>query len=184
VRFRHVLGMGDNSRGGQSPLRQLAQDVGAALTEHGLTVAVAESCTGGLLGSAFTDQSGSSEYFRGGIVAYSDSVKRDQLGVPAALLAHHGAVSAEVAEAMADGARSRLATDFAVSITCIAGPDSDQSGKPVGLTYVGIASPTGTRAFESTLNGDRWSNRRRAAAWALELLLQQVRSGGVKVKTA
>src|SRR5438309_10587906 len=81
VRFRHVLGMGDNSRGGQSPLRQLAQDVGAALTEHGLTVAVAESCTGGLLGSAFTDRSGSSEYFRGGIVASSDSVKRDQLGV-------------------------------------------------------------------------------------------------------
>jgi len=184
VRFRHVLGMGDNSRGGQSPLRQLAQDVGAALTEHGLTVSVAESCTGGLLGSAFTDQSGSSEYFRGGIVAYSDSVKRDQLGVPAALLAHHGAVSAEVAEAMADGARSRLATDFAVSITCIAGPESDRSGKPIGLTYVGIASPTGTQAFESTLNGDRWSNRRRAAAWALELLLQQVRSGGVKVKTA
>ncbi len=111
-------------------------------------------------------------------------MKRDQLGVPAGLLAHHGAVSAEVAEAMADGARSRLATDFAVSITCIAGPESDQSGKPVGLTYVGIASPTGTKAFESNLTGDRGSNRRRAAAWALELLLQQVRSGGVKVKTA
>ena len=184
LRFRYVLGMGDNSPGGHSPLRRLVRDVGTALREQRLTVSVAESCTGGLLGSAFTDQSGSSEYFRGGIVAYSDSVKRDQLGVPPGLLADHGAVSAAVAEAMADGARSRLATDLAVSITCIAGPDSDQSGKPIGLTYVGIASPAGTRSFENTMRGDRWANRRRAAEWALELLLQQVRSGGVEVKTA
>jgi CDP-diacylglycerol--glycerol-3-phosphate 3-phosphatidyltransferase len=184
VRFRHVIGYGRNSGGEDSSLRALVKKAGTMLVERRATVAVAESCTGGLLGTAFTDEPGSSDYFRGGIVAYADQVKRDQLGVPTALLEQHGAVSAEVAEAMADGARQRLGTDFAVSVTCIAGPDSDGSGKPVGLTYVGIAGPGGTRSFSETLKGDRWSNRRQAAARALGLLLQQIPELSTQVKSA
>src|SRR5437868_1796739 len=184
LRFRHVIGVGGSSPGGHSPVRRLVKEVGEALTKRGLTVAVAESCTGGLLGSAFTDQPGSSEYFRGGIVAYADDVKRDQLGVTAGLLERHGAVSAEVAEAMAGGARQRLGTDFAVSVTCIAGPDTDSTGKPLGLTYVAIAGPSGTTSFRETLKGDRWSNRRQATAWALKLLLEQIPESPAQVKTA
>jgi len=183
VRFRHVIGLGDHPSEADAPMRRLAHELGGLLAGHGLTVAVAESCTGGLLGSAFTDQPGSSEYFRGGVVAYTDQVKRDQLGVPGDLLAEHGAVSEEVAAAMAEGVRSRLHTDYAASVTCIAGPESDASGKPVGLTYVGIASALETRVFEARLEGDRWTNRRKAAERALELLLDQVRAtvdSGVK----
>lgn len=183
-RFRHVLGLGDRSAAA-SPPRRLAAEVGDLLRSRGQTVAVAESCTGGLLGSAFTEQAGSSAYFRGGVVAYTDEVKRDQLGVSDEDLSRHTAVSREVAIAMAEGARTRLRSDYAVSVTCIAGPDSDGSGQPVGLTYVGVAGPAGARAFESQLNSDRSSNRRAAAQWALELLLEEVR-GAIEagVKTA
>lgn len=176
VRFRHVLGLGASPRGLDAPQRELATELGALLASHHLTVAVAESCTGGLLGSAFTETPGSSEYFRGGVVAYADEVKREQLGVPADLLASHSAVSREAAVAMADGARARLATDFAASVTCIAGPESDASGRPVGLTYVAVAGPDGTTAFEYHLEGDRRSNRRQATTWALQVLLGEVRA--------
>lgn len=183
LRFRYVIGFADNSPGEHSPHRRLAAEAGRLLQDHHLSVAVAESCTGGLLGSAFTDTPGSSEYFRGGVVAYTDQVKRDQLGVPAEVLARHTSVSREVAVAMADGARARLQTDFAASVTCIAGPESDGSSKPIGLTYVAIAGPGGTKVFERRLSGDRWGNRRQAASWALQLLLDEVRAtiqGGVK----
>ncbi|HEX9098503.1 MAG TPA: CDP-diacylglycerol--glycerol-3-phosphate 3-phosphatidyltransferase [Candidatus Dormibacteraeota bacterium] len=177
VRFRYLLGFGDGAPGSDSPLRRLAGELGAMLTEEGLSVSVAESCTGGLLGTAFTDQPGSSAYFVGGVIAYADGVKRDQLGVPADLLARHGAVSREVAVAMAEGARNRFKSDFAVSITCIAGPDADNTAKPIGLTYVGIAAVGGATAHEYVLHGDRWSNRREAASQALKLLLEEVRVG-------
>jgi PncC family amidohydrolase len=136
-----------------------------------------------MVGSLITDQPGSSAYFLGGVIAYSNAVKRDELGVPAALLKRLGAVSAEVAQAMADGARSRFGTDLAVGVTGIAGPDADGSGKPVGLTYVAVASEHGSPAHEYTFTGDRWSNRRQAAAEALRLLAEEARSV-VKVKTA
>lgn len=173
VRFRHLLGLGDSAAESDSPLRRLGAELGDLLREGRLTVSVAESCTGGLLGSVFTDQPGSSAYFLGGVIAYSNEVKTDQLGVPSELLSRHGAVSCEVATAMADGVRSRLGTDLAASITCIAGPDADGTSKPVGLTYIGIAGPGGTRCHDYVLRGDRWSNRREAAAKAIQLLVDE-----------
>jgi nicotinamide-nucleotide amidase len=171
VRFRGVLGFGDGAP--DSPLGRRAAELGDLLRERRLTVSVAESCTGGLLGSVFTDQPGSSAYFVGGVIAYANEVKTDQLGVPSEVLSQHGAVSCEVATAMADGVRSRLVSDLAASITCIAGPDADGTIKPVGLTYIGIAGPGGTHCYEYVLRGDRWSNRREAAAKAIELLVDE-----------
>jgi nicotinamide-nucleotide amidase len=190
-RFRYLISSRSPNRVGPSggaPAAEesgalLARQLGDLLRERGLTVAVAESCTGGMVGSLITDQPGSSAYFLGGVIAYSDAVKRDELGVPAALLKRVGAVSAEVAQAMADGARSRFGADLAVGVTGIAGPDADGSGKPVGLTYVAVASEHGSPAHEYTFTGDRWSNRRQAAAEALRLLAEEARSV-VKVKTA
>jgi PncC family amidohydrolase len=126
-----------------------------------------------------------SAYFLGGIIAYADEVKRDQLGVPAVLLKSVGAVSREVAEAMAVGARSRFGSTLSVGVTGISGPDTDGSGKPVGLTYIATASPGGVSSREYTFEGDRWSNRRQAATSALRLLIEAAR--GVEhsgVKTA
>jgi CDP-diacylglycerol--glycerol-3-phosphate 3-phosphatidyltransferase len=157
---------------GDEPARELAEVLRRSL----LTVSVAESCTGGLVGSLITDQPGSSAYFLGGVIAYADEVKRDQLGVPAALLKRVGAVSSEVAEAMAMGVRSRFGSTLSVGVTGIAGPDADGSGKPIGLTYVAIASPGGVSSHEYTFEGDRWSNRRQAAIRALRLLTEAARA--------
>ena len=118
-----------------------------------------------------TDQPGSSAYFMGGVIAYADEVKREELGVPAALLARYGAVSKEVAVAMAEGVRSRFGTTLSASITGVAGPDADGS-KPVGLTYIAVATPRGTTCNEYKFEGDRWSNRRQAATHALRLLIE------------
>ncbi|HEY3196322.1 MAG TPA: CinA family protein, partial [Candidatus Dormibacteraeota bacterium] len=159
---------------GASPADPLAVELGGLLGRNHMTIAVAESCTGGLLGSLITDVPGSSAYFLGGAIAYADDVKRNELEVPASLLTKHGAVSREVAIAMAEGARSRFSSAFGVSITCIAGPDADGSDKPVGLTYIAIASARGTRCDEHVLHGDRWSNRREAAAQALRSLIEEV----------
>jgi len=167
------------SRDGES----LEQIVGYWLQMRNATLAVAESCTGGLVGKLITDEPGSSAYFLGGVIAYSDEVKRDELGVPAALLKRVGAVSSEVAKAMADGARSRFGTDLAAGVTGIAGPDSDGSSKPVGLTYIAVASNRGTTAHEYRFKGDRWSNRREAAGETLRLLAEEARLGA-RMKTA
>ena len=177
VRFRHLIGLGAGASGSTSLVDPLAGELGAMLARERLTVSVAESCTGGLLGSLITDRPGSSAYFSGGVIAYADEAKRDELGVPAALLTRHGAVSREVALAMADGARARFGTRLAASITCIAGPDSAGTTKPVGLTYIAIASDWGSRCEEYIFTGDRWSNRRQAAAEALHLLIEEIRSG-------
>jgi len=130
-----------------------------------------------MLGALITDRPGSSAYFLGGVIAYADEAKRDELGVPAALLTRYGAVSREVAVAMAEGARKRFGTALAASTTGIAGPDSDGSAKPVGLTYIAIASDWGKRCEEYMFTGDRWSNRRQATTQALELLLEEARAG-------
>jgi CDP-diacylglycerol--glycerol-3-phosphate 3-phosphatidyltransferase len=177
-RWRHVLlpGRGSASVPTGTPVDPLSADLGKILREAGFTVAVAESCTGGLLGALITDQPGSSGYFLGGVVAYSDEVKREQLGVDPPLLERHGAVSAQVAEAMAAGARSRFGSTLAVSVTGIAGPEADGSDKPVGLTYVGVATPGGVSSQRFDFRGDRWANRRQAADEALRLLLEAARS--------
>jgi nicotinamide-nucleotide amidase len=180
VRFRHLIGFGKGQSGSQSLVDPAARELGDLLVREGLTVAVAESCTGGLLGELITERPGSSAYFLGGVIAYADEVKREELGVPAALLTRYGAVSREVALAMADGARARFGTGFAVSITCIAGPDADGTAKPIGLTYIAVTSEADRRSEEYTFTGDRWSNRRQAAAQALQLLIGEVRARAVR----
>ena len=171
-RWRHVVAPRETGL----PVTPEMREVAKILRETGLTFALAESCTGGLVATMVTDLPGSSEYFLGGVVAYSNSAKETLLGVNATLLAEHGAVSAEVAEAMADGARSRFGTDLAASVTGIAGPDADGTTKPVGLTYVGVATPSGTSSQEFQFSGDRWENRIQAAVKSLKLLVEAARS--------
>ena len=119
----------------------LAQQVGERFRRERRSLAVAESCTGGMLGAAVTDVPGSSAYFLGGVISYADQVKQDQLQVSEATLRKYGAVSEQTAAAMASGVRLLLHADVGVSITGVAGPDAEGS-KPVGLTFVGIAAPT------------------------------------------
>jgi nicotinamide-nucleotide amidase len=138
--------------------------------ERGLTLATAESCTGGLVAARLTAVPGSSDAIVGGIVSYANGVKIDQLGVPAALIEKHGAVSAEVAEAMARGARERLGVDVAVSVTGVAGPGGGTEEKPVGLVYFHAETPEGGRGSEFNFPGDRDSIRRRSVVASLHLL--------------
>ena len=194
-RFRHLIMPFDTSRragrlgpsGGAPGSEETgdvpARELGEVLRKGGLTVSVAESCTGGMVGSLITDVPGSSAYFLGGVIVYSDAAKRDQLGVAAALLKRAGAVSSEVARAMAEGVRSRFGTDLAAGVTGIAGPDSDGSSKPVGLTYIAVATSRGTSSHEYRFTGDRWSNRRQAALETLRLLAEEARSSA-RLKTA
>lgn len=186
-RFRHVLLPGDGpgaerrmgvpaggAPGAESPVNPLARRVGERLAARNLTLAVAESCTGGLLAAAITDNPGSSAYFQGGVVAYTNAVKESLLGVSAELLERHGAVSAEVAQAMAEGVRLRLRADLSVAITGISGPEADGTGKPVGLTHVWLAADGPGEGRSFTFGGDRWANRRDAVDEALNLLLAHV----------
>jgi CDP-diacylglycerol--glycerol-3-phosphate 3-phosphatidyltransferase len=181
-RFRRVIfpAAGVGAAATASPVDPLARELGALLTERRLTLSVAESCTGGLVAALVTDQPGSSAYFLGGVVAYANEVKRDELGVPAELLTRYGAVSKEVALAMAEGVRSRFSTALAASITGIAGPDAEGS-KPVGLTYIAIATEHGSSCTEYMFTGDRWSNRRQAADEALRLLVEAARANASKL---
>jgi PncC family amidohydrolase len=154
----------------------LAERLSTVCVDRGLTVATAESCTGGLVAHAITEIAGSSAYFLGGFVTYADNAKREQLGVPPELLASHGAVSAQVARAMAEGVRARLGTTVAVSITGIAGPGGGSDEKPVGLTYVAVADQAGADVRRHLWSGDRSANKRDSAAAALELLLARLGS--------
>ncbi|HEY0444720.1 MAG TPA: CinA family protein [Candidatus Limnocylindrales bacterium] len=155
------------------PFVGLAERLQQICVDRHLTVATAESCTGGLVASLITDVSGSSGYFRGAIVAYADETKRDVLAVPAAMLAAHGAVSAQVARAMALGARDRLTVDLAVSVTGIAGPGGGSDEKPVGLTYIAAADRGGVEVRRYLWTGDRAANKRASAEAALELLVER-----------
>jgi nicotinamide-nucleotide amidase len=154
-----VYGSGDET---------MEQVVGALLAARGATLASAESCTGGLVGARVTAVPGSSRYYRGGVVAYSNEAKETLLEVPGALLRQHGAVSAEVARAMAEGARRRLGADLAVSTTGISGPEGGTAEKPVGLVYVGFASPEGSAAYELLFPLDRERHRALTAQVALD----------------
>lgn len=144
------------------------------LRERGRTVACAESCTGGGLGARLTSVPGSSAAFQGGVISYSNEAKTALLGVPRDLLETHGAVSAPVAEAMARGARERLGADYALSITGVAGPDGGTSEKPVGLVYIGVATPERVFATENHFIGIREDVRRRSTQVALQLLREQL----------
>ena len=138
--------------------------------ERAFTLATAESCTGGLVVARLTSVPGSSDVVLGGIVAYADEVKQAELGVPADLLAAYGAVSAEVAAAMAQGARDRLSADVAVAVTGIAGPDGGTPEKPVGLVYLHAEGPHGGLGREFSFPGDRASIRARSVVGALHLV--------------
>jgi nicotinamide-nucleotide amidase len=149
----------------------LAARVGERLRAAGLTLASAESSTGGLIAKRLTDCSGSSAFLMGGVIAYDDRVKQKLLGVAEAVLIEHGAVSEPVARQMAEGARALFEVDLAVSVTGIAGPTGATARKPVGLHYIGISTPRGTRVQRHQWAGDRAANRQAAADAALQLVL-------------
>ncbi len=142
-----------------------------------LTVATAESCTGGLVAATITAVPGSSAYFRGGVVSYANDAKVALLDVPNAALEAHGAVSAQVARAMAEGCRARLGTSLAVAVTGIAGPDGGSAAKPVGLTYLALASGHATEVRRCVFAGDRDAVRSAATAEALGWLVAAAEEG-------
>lgn len=146
---------------------KLEQQVISALGEKNLTLSTAESCTGGGVGERLTSVSGSSAVYKGGVISYCNEIKHRLLGVEQAALEQFGAVSEPVAIQMAQGARKALATDVAVSVTGIAGPNSDESGKPVGLVYIGLATKDFACAWEYRFSGDRQVVRKQAADAAL-----------------
>jgi nicotinamide-nucleotide amidase len=158
----YIYGEGDTS---------MEKEVGRLLSERGLTVGFAESCTGGLVGHRLTNVPGSSAYFHGSVAAYANAVKESVLGVPTALLARHGAVSEEVATAMAEGARRALAVDVAVATTGVAGPDGGTPEKPVGTVCIGIAAESGASARRYQL----WGNREWVKLLASQIALDWVR---------
>ena len=148
----------------------VAENLVALLKARGLTCATAESCTGGGVGSAITAVPGSSAVFAGGVISYSNEVKRDVLGVSASDLQRCGAVSPEVAGQMAEGARKLLKTDLAVSLTGIAGPDGGSEEKPVGLVWFGLATKDGVRTEKAIFRGGRAKVREQAVTHALGML--------------
>lgn len=155
-----------------------ASEVLAALRQRGLSLATAESCTGGLVGGTLTAVPGSSDTYRGGIISYTNEVKHRLLGVPEELLSQYGAVSAQVAEAMALGAASALGADVAVSTTGLAGPGGDEFGNPVGTVYLACALRGAVRSVSCRFSGDREQVRRAAVETALALLLRTVTGEG------
>jgi len=157
----HVYGEGFGS---------LPEHVGGLLAERGLTLAIGESCTGGLAAELVTRIAGSSRYFLGAAVVYANSAKTELLGVPPALIAEHGAVSAAVARAMAEGVRTRLGADLGLAFTGIAGPDGGTPEKPVGLVHWALATASGTQLRERVLSGRRLDIRRRAAFAGFDLI--------------
>jgi nicotinamide-nucleotide amidase len=160
--------MGDTifSRKGES----LEQIISYLLQMRGMTLAVAESCTGGLLAQRITGLSGSSRYFLGGAVVYSNELKTQFANVPKALIDKHGAVSREVAKALAEGIRQRCLSSYGIGITGVAGPTGGTEQKPVGLVYVALAGEEGTQVVERNFPGDRKRVRWYASQQALEMV--------------
>lgn len=152
-----------------------AEALGRRLKALGLTLAVAESCTGGGLADAITDVAGSSDYFLGGIVSYSNHAKVQLLGVDPNQLAAHGAVSEPVARAMAEGVRRTLPADLGAGITGIAGPAGGTPEKPVGLVYIAVATERGSQVRRFLWSGSRIENKRSSVEAALDMLLERLR---------
>jgi PncC family amidohydrolase len=142
------------------------------LEKKNWTVSTAESCTGGLIGAAFTDLPGSSKYYHGGIIAYDNKVKRELLNVPSETLDSYGAVSNQTALAMAIGVKNRIGTECAISTTGIAGPDGGTATKPVGLVYIGIAIADFTNTLRFEFRGSRDDIRNQTVNKALHCLLE------------
>ncbi|MCD6468762.1 MAG: CinA family protein [Thermoplasmata archaeon] len=151
---------------------ELLHKVSSLLKEKGLTVATAESCTGGLVAHTLTNVSGSSEYFDRGVVSYSNRAKMELLGVPSQVLEKHGAVSEETAKAMAEGVKLRSGVDVGVSTTGIAGPTGGTKDKPVGLVYIGVSTRDETVVKKFLFKGDRLSNKESACEAALKMLFE------------
>lgn len=156
-------------------VRRLATEVGHALKHAGQTLATAESCTGGGIAAAVTDVAGSSGWFLAGWVTYSNAAKSRDLGVPERLIERHGAVSAEVVEAMARGARERAGSDWALSVSGVAGPGGGTPFKPVGTVWLAWASADGVQSVHHLFAGDRETVRREAVCRALAGLLVRLR---------
>lgn len=156
------------------PLVALAARLQERCIAGGLTLATVESCTGGLVGHLITETSGSSAYFLGGFVTYSDALKQAMVRVPEEVLQAHGAVSAQTAVAMAVGGRARTGATVAGAVTGIAGPDGGSAEKPVGLTYVAVADAGGTDVRRFLWTGGRTENKRASAEALLELLLERI----------
>jgi nicotinamide-nucleotide amidase len=162
---RYIFGVDDE---------ELEEVVGNILTEKNLTLAIAESCTGGLVATKITDVSGSSNYFMQGIVAYSNESKVELLGINEELIQRHGAVSKEVAEAMAQGVRRVAGTDIGISTTGIAGPTGATETKPVGLVWVGYSDTETTLAVKFNLGDGRKRVKERATQATLEVLRRKL----------
>ena len=159
--------------------RGIEREIGKLLVAGGNTVAVAESCTGGLLGARITSISGSSRYFTGGIIAYSNEAKTRILGVSGTTLDRCGAVSREVAGQMASGVMKNLKSDVGIAITGIAGPDGGTAGKPVGLVYIGLAWKNGRMARKFLFLGGRERIRESAVESAMDILRKHIKKQGV-----
>ena len=153
-----------------------AKKLGTLLLQRRLTLAVAESCTGGMIGAAITRVPGSSAYFKGGIIAYSNEIKEKVLGVPEGLLETKGAVSAEVAEAMAEGAIKLCGSSCGIAVSGIAGPDGGSADKPVGLVFIGICLREQVRSFEFRFTGDREEIRKEATKAGLRKMVELIES--------
>lgn len=152
-------------------MTRLSYDVITRLA--GKTLSTAESCTGGGIGAALTAISGSSKVYKGGIISYTDWVKENLLDVNSELLTQFGAVSAPVAQAMAEGVRKYLQTDIAVSVTGLAGPDGDDRGNPVGTVYIGYCDQRKSYAKKFVFSGDREIVRNMAIRMALQMILEE-----------
>jgi len=154
----------------------IAGEIGDLLRRHSLTLGVVESATGGLISHLVTAVPGSSDYFKGAVIAYSNEIKNKVIGVKLATLKKHGAVSLQVAEEMASGGMRALAVDICLSDTGIAGPGGAVPGKPVGLFYLGLASEEGVSNRKIELSGDRAENKLAAALVALDWLKEYLAS--------
>ena len=158
-------------------LSELARQVGRGLKAAGWRLALAESCTGGWIGKLVTDVAGSSAWFERGLITYSNEAKQQLLGVTAAALSRSGAVSAEVAEAMAQGALALSAANLALAVTGIAGPDGGSADKPVGLVWFALAVKHGAaETLSRQFDGDRDAVRRQAVQMGLNLILAATRN--------
>jgi PncC family amidohydrolase len=154
----------------------LADRIRTVLVARGLTLATAESCTGGLVGYLLTEIAGSSDYYLGGAISYSNDIKRSELGVEAHTLERHGAVSAQTCVAMAEGARRHFGSSLAVAVTGIAGPTGGTDSKPVGLTYVCVADDAGHDVRRHVWASDRHGNKLLSAQACLALVLERISS--------
>jgi nicotinamide-nucleotide amidase len=151
--------------------------IGDLLRRRGWSLATAESCTGGLIGDKITNVPGSSDYYLGGVIAYSNQVKMEQLGVQSDILEQYGAVSRETVIEMARGVRLRFRSDVSLSVSGIAGPGGGSPEKPVGLTWIGLSTPDFEKAWQYLWQGDRLQVKEQTARQALRLLAETLEQG-------